>query len=222
MARGFQHVLRMQRTGGSTTCPGELVSGKSRCACALNSFISLPSFADRDIVMQYHWGLAVGHIYSHTDHCAEPQRRSRTNSSSSSDAGELLGSNLMDAIIDSIEEYEVEEVLDSRMRQGKLEYLVHWKGYPQDEDTWELEENVQNSADLILQFHANHPSSPHSKGHVVGSDVNNIEEAEGETDQGSEHSLNSGTDGEEDEGDDSDDEAFNEMYGDARDYAVYE
>ena len=27
--------------------------------------MSLSSFADQDMLMQYHWGLAVGHVYSH-------------------------------------------------------------------------------------------------------------------------------------------------------------
>jgi hypothetical protein len=31
--------------------------------------------------------------------------------------------------IDSHEEYELEEVLDSRQRCSKLEYLIHWRGY---------------------------------------------------------------------------------------------
>jgi hypothetical protein len=31
--------------------------------------------------------------------------------------------------IDNHEEYEVEEVLDSRQRRGRLGYLVHWRGY---------------------------------------------------------------------------------------------
>ena len=25
------------------------------------------SFVDRDMVMRYHWGLGVGHVYSHSD-----------------------------------------------------------------------------------------------------------------------------------------------------------
>jgi hypothetical protein len=37
--------------------------------------------------------------------------------------------------IDDHEEYEVEEVLDSRQRQGILEYLIHWHGYDINERT---------------------------------------------------------------------------------------
>jgi hypothetical protein len=46
--------------------------------------------------------------------------------------------------IDSHEEYEVEEVLDSRQRHGRLEYHVHWRGYNINERTWELLTNLAN------------------------------------------------------------------------------
>ena len=39
-------------------------------------------------------------------------------------------------ICDSIKEYEVEKILDSRIFHGKVEYLVHWKGYGVEEDEW--------------------------------------------------------------------------------------
>ncbi|KAG5734829.1 hypothetical protein E4T56_gene627 [Termitomyces sp. T112] len=33
--------------------------------------------------------------------------------------------------------YEVDEILDSRVVHGRLQYLVHWKGYGPEDDTWE-------------------------------------------------------------------------------------
>jgi hypothetical protein len=39
-------------------------------------------------------------------------------------------------------EYKVKEVLDIRKRNGKKEYKIRWKGYSEDSDTWEPEENV--------------------------------------------------------------------------------
>lgn len=36
-------------------------------------------------------------------------------------------------LVDGYEEQEVEVILDSRLRREKLEYLVHWKGYPCEE-----------------------------------------------------------------------------------------
>jgi len=42
-------------------------------------------------------------------------------------------------------EYEIERILSKRKRYGKVEYLVQWKGYTAEEDTWEKEENLGNT-----------------------------------------------------------------------------
>ena len=63
-------------------------------------------------------------------------------------------------IINNIEEYEVKEIVDSKMYCGKLKYLVHWKGYPIKERTWEPVENLSNSQKYIDKFHKKHPSAP--------------------------------------------------------------
>jgi hypothetical protein len=58
-------------------------------------------------------------------------------------------------------EYEVEQILDARYnQQGKLEYLVKWKGYEHAENTWEPLKNLQNSPQLLQQFHRQHPDLP--------------------------------------------------------------
>ena len=36
----------------------------------------------------------------------------------------------------SEKEYEVEKILDRRERRGKPKYLVRWKGYTAEENTW--------------------------------------------------------------------------------------
>ncbi|KAF9934091.1 hypothetical protein FBU30_003372 [Linnemannia zychae] len=38
--------------------------------------------------------------------------------------------------------YEVEEVVGHRMEDGKLSYHIKWKGYPDEESTWENEKSV--------------------------------------------------------------------------------
>jgi hypothetical protein len=55
--------------------------------------------------------------------------------------------------IENHEEYEVDEILDSRRRWGKLEYLVHWSGYDINERSWEAAENLANAPEKVQEFH---------------------------------------------------------------------
>lgn len=50
--------------------------------------------------------------------------------------------------------------MDSRVNRGRLQYLVHWKGYPKEERTWEPVRNLSNAQDAINKFHKKHPSAP--------------------------------------------------------------
>jgi Chromo (CHRromatin Organisation MOdifier) domain len=63
-------------------------------------------------------------------------------------------------IISNQPEWEVEYIKDSRLNRGKLQFLVKWKGYPQEECTWEPEANLQNSKKCIKEFYNKHPSAP--------------------------------------------------------------
>src|SRR4051812_487384 len=59
-------------------------------------------------------------------------------------------------IIEQVPEYEVKEVVDSQKRRGRLEYLIHWKGYLQEERTWEPTTNLANVWGKIKDFHKTH------------------------------------------------------------------
>ena len=64
-------------------------------------------------------------------------------------------------IVEGDEEYEVDEILDSRMRNSKLQYLVRWKDYPACVDwTSELESNITHAPEAIKDFHTKNPSAP--------------------------------------------------------------
>ena len=50
---------------------------------------------------------------------------------------------------DSEIEYEVEKIKDKRIINGKIEYLIKWMNYTDEESTWEPIENMKNSKLLI-------------------------------------------------------------------------
>jgi len=59
---------------------------------------------------------------------------------------------LKPVIIKGEEEFEVEKILNKRMVQGKDKFLVWWKGYTVEEDTWENRENLGNAKELVEEF----------------------------------------------------------------------
>jgi hypothetical protein len=62
--------------------------------------------------------------------------------------------------VEGHDEYEVEEVLDSRRRRGKLQYLIQWRGYDINERTWEPAANLANAPLKVQEFHQRYPEKP--------------------------------------------------------------
>jgi hypothetical protein len=58
------------------------------------------------------------------------------------------------------EEYEVEKILNSRKVGRQLQDLIRWKGYRQEEDTWQPKADVANAPELVQKFHQQHPEAP--------------------------------------------------------------
>jgi len=59
--------------------------------------------------------------------------------------------------VEGEEEYVVEEILDSR---NKLEFLVKWEGYINENNSWEPEDNCKNACNTIATFYCKYPQAP--------------------------------------------------------------
>ena len=62
-------------------------------------------------------------------------------------------------LVDGEEEYEVEAVINSCMFRGRLQYLIHWKGYSYEHNSWENAMEV-HSPKLVAEFYSTHPRAP--------------------------------------------------------------
>jgi hypothetical protein len=56
------------------------------------------------------------------------------------------------------EEWEVEEILDKRKKGKGVQYLVSWKGFGPQENSWEPEANLKNCQELRETFNQQFPN----------------------------------------------------------------
>ena len=62
-------------------------------------------------------------------------------------------------LVDGEQQYEVEAILDSRISRGRLQYLVQWKGYSYEHNSWEPATDV-HSLLLVDKCYSTHPGAP--------------------------------------------------------------
>ena len=55
-------------------------------------------------------------------------------------------------IIEGEEEWKVKKILNKRKVRGKDKFLVRWKGFMVEGNTWESRENLENAGDLLREF----------------------------------------------------------------------
>jgi len=54
--------------------------------------------------------------------------------------------------VERVEEWEVEKILNKRKIRGVEKYLVRWKGFIAEEDTWERKEDLKNAEEALEEF----------------------------------------------------------------------
>ena len=73
-------------------------------------------------------------------------------------------------VIDREAEWKVEEILDSRWHRRRFQYLIKWKGYGCEHNSWESASEV-SAPELTAEFHRKHPRALR---HVWCTEFNNI------------------------------------------------
>uniref|UniRef100_A0A8C9XGC2 Chromobox 1 n=1 Tax=Sander lucioperca TaxID=283035 RepID=A0A8C9XGC2_SANLU len=65
------------------------------------------------------------------------------------------------AVKEEEEEYVVEKVLDCRVVKGRVEFLLKWKGFSDEDNTWEPQDNLD--LDLITEYMQKHKEKEEKK-----------------------------------------------------------
>ena len=73
-------------------------------------------------------------------------------------------------VIDGELEWEVEEILDSRWHQRRFQYLIKWKEYGREHNSWESTSEV-SAPELTAEFHCKYPGAPR---HIRCTEFDNI------------------------------------------------
>ncbi len=59
-------------------------------------------------------------------------------------------------LIEGEQEWEVEQILDTRRYRSQLQFLIKWKGYSGAHNSWEPEKNL-NATDLVKKYYLRNP-----------------------------------------------------------------
>ena len=73
-------------------------------------------------------------------------------------------------VVDGEEEWEVEEILNSRWYWRRFQFLVKWKGFSREHNSWEVVSDVK-ALDLVAEYYQKHPAVPR---HIRQTDFDTI------------------------------------------------
>jgi len=73
-------------------------------------------------------------------------------------------------VVDREEEWEVEEILNSHWHQRRFQFLVKWKGFSREHNSWKVASDVK-ALDLVAEYYWKHPAAPR---HIYQTDFNAI------------------------------------------------
>jgi len=54
--------------------------------------------------------------------------------------------------MEGVEEWEVERILNKQKVRGVVKYLVQWKGFMVEHDSWKKEKDLENAKELVAKF----------------------------------------------------------------------
>jgi len=54
--------------------------------------------------------------------------------------------------VEGVKEWEVEKILNKRKIRGVDKYLVQWKGFTAEHDTWERKKDLENVREVLEEF----------------------------------------------------------------------
>ena len=59
--------------------------------------------------------------------------------------------------IEGEEEHEVDEIIDGRLWRNQKQYLIKWKGYTNEHNTWQRLADLEHAPEAVAAFHKKHP-----------------------------------------------------------------
>ena len=59
---------------------------------------------------------------------------------------------LLPELIGTEEEYQIDKIINHQGTAARRQYLIHWKGYFDAKQTWELESNLGNALTVLKEY----------------------------------------------------------------------